>query len=486
MEWRQDVAFELGGFSYVPIDCEPVLRGIVAAETNVIVFYNEKLQQEKERFAYGYLVSVTVVPANITPNHIGYTSWKNMAQSGFFDGDWIEITSGNRTYWIQIFGSDDFKDDAIHLARAVWSFVSLAKTAIFASKIDVCSIKDVPIANKLVLSRISTPDSQNQVIYNGIPQALKEYFQQDQLVMPDMIFEVPVDYTTQKFLDMTELSSPHLKDVGELRLVYFKVVELEPKGICRVDSNKTQLMETLGIQSYLPNLEQLAKEEFVDIFEELEQQIQVSLHQKALECSLFTSILLHGASGCGKKTLLEIVAKRNGLHVLTLNCYVLIQDTVEKTATELNRYIDVCKKASPCILILRNFEALCESWTGSDASPDAKSFLNLMWSKLSLIFKETGYPVILTATCTDIDLVNKELIRLFSNVIKVPMPNESQRQHILEYHLGSTKISPLIDFRQLARETAGLSSRDLVSCVNIAGKECLSRAIKYNQLMQIV
>jgi hypothetical protein len=456
------------------LHCEPVLVGDIGSATIIVSVNLEKKRQEITEQHLGILVPVSLAPFDCV-DHRAFTSWGFLAQSGWMDGEWIELQV-NELAWVQIHGREQ-RDDRLYVSSCVHRHIAKTTADGYASLLDIQSIEDIPVAQKLVLSRISTLDVQDKIVYDSIPSALAKHFSEDRVVMPDYVFDVSVDCAKNMF--STAIGGAVEVPFADFREVHFKVVQLIPNRICRVDRT-TELVDSILIQDYVPKVGIHVPDR--DSFQELEKQILASVHPKAMELGLFSSILLHGPTGSGKKSFVERLGARHGLHILHCNCFVLLKDTIEKTITELERWADLARKCSPCILLLEHFEALSESWTGQ-STPDSKGALNQMWKKLEQVFQDTHFPALLIATTPDLDLINKELISLFSKLIVVSMPSETERKSILENALNRVSVSPLVDLKHAARQTAGLSSRNLADCVSRSGQACISRTKRLDGFM---
>lgn len=150
------------------------------------------------------------------------------------------------------------------------------------------------------------------------------------------------------------------------------------------------------------------------IHQQLADLFEASLHQNALKFNLFTSILIHGPPGCGKQSIIKSASKH--MNIIRVNCFTLIQDTIEKTAEELKKYCILAVESSPCILILNNLQAFSESWTGEKS--DCHVFFQESLGILQSAFSETGFPVILVATSHDLESVDLKIKRLFGHIVE--------------------------------------------------------------------
>lgn len=70
-------------------------------------------------------------------------------------------------------------------------------------------------------------------------------------------------------------------------------------------------------------------------------------------------MLLHGARGSGKRSLVRAVARTTGISYHELDCYDLLGDTDAKTEGRLRALaVDKALACAPVVLLLRNIEAL--------------------------------------------------------------------------------------------------------------------------------
>ncbi|WZZ56364.1 LOW QUALITY PROTEIN: hypothetical protein YC2023_056471 [Brassica napus] len=76
----------------------------------------------------------------------------------------------------------------------------------------------------------------------------------------------------------------------------------------------------------------------------------------ALSSKLRVAVLLHGLPGCGKRTVVNYVARRLGLHVVEYSCHSLLASSERKTSTALAQTFNMARRFRPTILLLRHFD----------------------------------------------------------------------------------------------------------------------------------
>ena len=90
----------------------------------------------------------------------------------------------------------------------------------------------------------------------------------------------------------------------------------------------------------------------------------------------------------------------------------------------------------------------------------------------------TGFPLVIIATCTDIDKVPTSITKLFQDTFEIAAPDEKERQAILEAALNGHTVAPDVSLQQLAVQTAALVAADLVNLCNQAVTRCSARLTK--------
>lgn len=93
-------------------------------------------------------------------------------------------------------------------------------------------------------------------------------------------------------------------------------------------------------------------------FAQLYQLVSSGLHPFSSKLGLNCTVLLHGARGIGKKTVIDWVADLAGIHVMEVNCFDIASDTDAKTEVAVRAKFDKAVACGPCILVLRHIDAL--------------------------------------------------------------------------------------------------------------------------------
>lgn len=121
--------------------------------------------------------------------------------------------------------------------------------------------------------------------------------------------------------------------------------------------------------------------------------ISASLSRISLDCSLDTTFLVKGNRGVGKFTTLSWVAESLGVGVMEVNCYDLLGDTDTKTEATLRVRFDQATNCSPCILVLRNLEALAGTTQNDGSGKGACSLSFSCFGALDINVSEQKHPL---------------------------------------------------------------------------------------------
>ncbi|TKA54821.1 hypothetical protein B0A53_02630 [Rhodotorula sp. CCFEE 5036] len=376
----------------------------------------------------------------------------------------------------------------------------------------------LPVASSVTIARLATPHSVNKVFQPLFLDALKEHFQNKRrkVVKGDVIAVGIAEDKIRFVRDAKDDALP--EDEIELpqasghptAVVYFVVtalaldsssatqaatgdVELDAEieeGLlgCYVDPQVTKLVQTgvergripnvagwLGCESAKPDANSAAPTNILDNptpASRLNSFVLSALTPQAASYALPLSLLLHGARGSGKRTLLRQVARDAGIGILELDCYDLIGDTDAKTEGRLRALaVDKALACAPVVLVLRNIEALARKSQAMETGqePPMTTVLRECFETLREGWTSSHWPVIVAATTTDVE--------------KVPTgaPGEPERLAILRRLTASDLIAPDASLRALAVQTAALVATDLVDLVRRARSAAVERVMAISE-----
>ena len=127
------------------------------------------------------------------------------------------------------------------------------------------------------------------------------------------------------------------------------------------------------------------------------------------------SILVSGARGSGKGSLIRSIADYVGYNNVNVECYDIIGDTAAFTEGSIQAQVGKASSCSPSILVLNHIEALCrktESSAIGRVPPIVKVIEDALIS-LSSAAVQTGWPCVMIGTTADEDAVATEVLGCF-------------------------------------------------------------------------
>lgn len=190
------------------------------------------------------------------------------------------------------------------------------------------------------------------------------------------------------------------------------------------------------------------------------------------------SVLVKGARGAGKRSLVHAIGDELGLSIVEVPCYDIVGDTPQVTEGTLRAKLDKARACAPAILLLTHLEAFAPASGGASAPkpPPAVKVLEDILTSARQFGAENGVPLVLAATTSDSDKVPRDMLAVFKHEIAIAAPNATEREAILTTALGDTPLAPDVSVSHVAAQAAALSAGDLVSLVERARDVALKRA----------
>ncbi|KAL3677558.1 hypothetical protein R1sor_027506 [Riccia sorocarpa] len=363
-----------------------------------------------------------------------------------------------------------------------------------------------------------------------IDRSLQEFFRVPRFLAKDDIFSVELGDGYGPVDGHLVLYSTSPNSESNRGHIYFKVLALEPSFepfLC-VSHSHTALVLGGSSAAQLPPLARSNRLHNVFLrtpaVRQLEHLLAPCLHPGASKLPLRVATLVHGPSGSGKQTAVRLASEDLGVHVVAFNCYDFVGATEGKTTGALVEAFKTAKRYSPSVLLLKRFEALAKSSSGSSPADQQGSVSRVtsvlkscaqnhlpstseeegsttsLWTEeedgvLECISGESGFAptksagtkngtreglVLVVACCESVENLPPSFRRCFTHEVAVEMPNEDQRLALLHYYLGmkdqkDTSLGASV--KLIASQTSGLTPRDLRSIAADTGAAALTRSI---------
>ena len=181
-------------------------------------------------------------------------------------------------------------------------------------------------------------------------------------------------------------------------------------------------------------------------------------------------LLLVGPPGTGKTLFAKAVAGEAGVPFFSMSGSDFVEMFVGVGASRVRDLFDQAKKNMPCIIFIDEIDAVGrQRGAGLGGGHDEREqTLNQLLVEMDGF--ETSTSIIVMAATNRSDILDPALLRpgRFDRQIFVNRPDVRGREAILKVHARKKPIGPDVNFRTVARITAGFTGADLENLLNEA------------------
>lgn len=255
-----------------------------------------------------------------------------------------------------------------------------------------------------------------------------------------------------------------------------------------VVSSSTAVLEVTGVSSrVLPSIDNAVLSETGKAMTQiLSRQIPHVDALKGRETSPHSTLLL-GSRGAGKHFWVKNLATAHGYHLHSVSCHDLNGDTTKGTVQKLEEALQTANDCSPCVLLLEHVHALApaDSHDGGGAStPPNSAAIRIAHVLRRLVtieahIDDTRLPLgpvwLVGTTHMTEDALADDLADCFVHRIEIEAPDEAARASYLESAWERVISDPTVDPESIAKDTAGLSPRDLDVLLRLAQQAAYTR-----------
>lgn len=181
-------------------------------------------------------------------------------------------------------------------------------------------------------------------------------------------------------------------------------------------------------------------------------------------------VLLVGPPGTGKTLFAKAVAGEAGVPFFSVSGSDFVEMYVGVGAARVRDLFDMAKKSQPCIIFIDEIDAVGRRrGAGLGGGHDEREqTLNQILVQMDGF--ETNEGIIVMAATNRADILDPALLRpgRFDRQINVNLPDVKGREQILKVHARNKPMAPDVNFKTVARITAGFSGADLANLLNEA------------------
>ena len=236
---------------------------------------------------------------------------------------------------------------------------------------------------------------------------------------------------------------------------------------------------TMGIGKSKAHVQSNLKVRFSDVAgaeeekEELKEVVEFLKSPKKfsdLGARIPSGVLLVGPPGTGKTLFAKAVAGEAGVPFFSVSGSDFVEMYVGVGASRVRDLFDVAKKNQPCIIFIDEIDAVGRRrGAGLGGGHDEREqTLNQILVAMDG-FEENQGIIVMAATNRD-DILDPALLRpgRFDRKITVNLPDVKGREQILKVHARNKPMAPDVNFKTVARITAGFSGAELANLLNEA------------------
>ena len=179
-------------------------------------------------------------------------------------------------------------------------------------------------------------------------------------------------------------------------------------------------------------------------------------------------VLLLGEPGTGKTLLAKAVAGEAKVPFFSMSGSEFVEMFVGVGASRVRDLFGKARKNAPCIVFIDEIDAVGRKrGTGQGGGNDEREqTLNQLLVEMDGF--GTDETIIVLAATNRADVLDKALKRpgRFDRQVVVEMPDIKGREEILKVHAKGKKFAPDVDFKVIAKKTAGMAGADLANILN--------------------
>ncbi|MGA2959922.1 MAG: CDC48 family AAA ATPase [Thermodesulfobacteriota bacterium] len=190
-------------------------------------------------------------------------------------------------------------------------------------------------------------------------------------------------------------------------------------------------------------------------------------------------ILLSGPPGCGKTLSAKALATESGVNFISVKGPSLLSKYVGESERGIREIFHKARQAAPCIIFFDEIDSLIPKRSSASAdSHVSERVLSQFLAELDGIEELKG--ILVLGATNRLDMLDEAVLRpgRFDEIVKIPLPVETDRQQIFAIHLRNKPLGPGISPAVLASLTDGWSGAEIASACRKAALKAVRRVVE--------
>lgn len=180
-------------------------------------------------------------------------------------------------------------------------------------------------------------------------------------------------------------------------------------------------------------------------------------------------VILEGHFGAGKTMLARAVAGEAGVPFIALSGSDFSDMFLGVGVRRVKKLFELARKEAPCVIFIDEIDGLGKRSGGSSgAETENNRIINSLLVELDGF--ESGSGIVVLGATNNVNNLDPALIRpgRFNRTCHLGLPDVDERDALFRIYAGSLRTAGEVNFRQLARMSAGLSPASIANTVNSA------------------